>query len=102
MIGSVLAEEAAGLNRTENVEKDEANSTRLWEQVAAMLETIKLVNLSQANASVSTELRSVNVSNTVSSHTGAIDYRPCSVFGIIKTEEIFIKYLSVIIITRLT
>ncbi|XP_042164797.1 laminin subunit alpha-1 isoform X1 [Oncorhynchus tshawytscha] len=52
----VLAEEAAGLNRTENVEKDEANSTRLWEQVAAMLETIKLVNLSQANASVSTEL----------------------------------------------
>jgi hypothetical protein len=76
VIDSVLAEEAAGLNRTENLEKDEVNSTRLWEQVAAMLETITLVNLSQANASVSTELRSVNVSNTVSSHTGVIDYRP--------------------------
>ena len=56
MIGSALAEQAGRLNRTDNVEMNEAKSRRLMKQVAAMLETIRVVDLAQANASVSTEL----------------------------------------------
>ncbi|XP_071026114.1 laminin subunit alpha-1-like isoform X2 [Oncorhynchus clarkii lewisi] len=51
-----LAEQAGRLNRTDNVEMNEAKSRRLMKQVAAMLETIRVVDLAQANASVSTEL----------------------------------------------
>lgn len=60
MIGSALAEQAGRLNRTDNVEMNEAKSRRLMKQVAAMLETIRVVDLAQANASVSTELRLVS------------------------------------------
>ncbi|KAM9552660.1 laminin subunit alpha-1-like isoform 1-T1 [Salvelinus alpinus] len=51
-----LAEQAGRLNRTDNVEMNEAKSRQLMKQVAAMLETIRVVDLAQANASVSTEL----------------------------------------------
>jgi hypothetical protein len=56
VIGSALAEQAGHLNRTDNVEMNEAKSRRLMKQVAAMLETIRVVDLAQTNASVSTEL----------------------------------------------
>ncbi|CAB1341121.1 unnamed protein product [Coregonus sp. 'balchen'] len=51
-----LAEEAGRLNRTDNVEMNEAKSKRLVKQVATMLENIRAFDLAQANASASTEL----------------------------------------------
>lgn len=57
----MLEREAGHLNQTTEVELAAANQTRLLGEVAFMLETIRAVNLTAANAAANQELRCVGV-----------------------------------------
>lgn len=59
MIGAALEEEVGRLNETAKEEMSETNSTVLLGQVEAMLEQIRGLNITNANTSALTELRSV-------------------------------------------
>lgn len=55
----MLQREAGHLNQTTKEELSSANQTRLLEEVETMLETIRAVNLTAANATANQELRCV-------------------------------------------